>query len=168
MQATLDNAPDPRDLLDLKMGLLILTVIFGVVLIDFLLIGIIPPLLGIWPRISELGKNKRIMESSLLGASTNLKGKHIESQVNKRRGFSAAVLTYKHFFLRVNRLNYLLKIDVSAIDRIEIGKSIIGKNLTIIFSINSERYFFELRSTKMESWIQGFETIGVPVFRKEI
>ena len=150
------------------MGLLILTAIFGLVLIDFLLIGFLPPLFGIWPRISELGKNEKIMESSLLSANTNLKGPHIESQVNKRRGFTAAVLTHKHFFLRVNRLNYLLKIDIPTIDRVEIGKSIIGKKANMIFSINSEQYFFEMTSTKIADWIRGFEKIGVPVFKNEI
>ena len=99
---------------------------------------------------------------SLLNSSSN---PHIESQVNNRRGFTAAVLTPKHFFLRVNRLNYLLKIDIPTIDRVEISKSIIGKKANIIFSINSEQYFFEMTSTKIADWIRGFEKIGVPVFK---
>jgi hypothetical protein len=150
------------------MGLLILSTIFGFLLIDFLLIGIIPPILGIWPRISDLGNKERIMENSLISANTNMKGRHIESQVNNRRGFSAAILTHEHFFLRVNRLNYLLKIDVASIDRVEIRKSILGRELSIIFSINEEQLYFKLTSTKIDKWIQSFEEINVPVLKNEI
>ena len=150
------------------MGLIVLTIIFGLLLIDFLLIGIVPPIMGIWPRISSLGNDERIFESSLLGANTNMKGKHIESQVNRRRGYTAAVLTKSHFYLRVNRLNYLLKIDVPTIDRIETGKGLLGKTLTMIFSVNSEQHFFEMTSTKIDSWVKSFEEILVPVNKNKI
>lgn len=150
------------------MGLLILSTIFGLLLIDFLLIGIIPPIIGLWPRISSLGDNERIFESSLLDANTNMIGKHVESQVNKRRGYTAAVLTRKHFFLRVNRLNYILKIDVPTIDHVEIGKCFIGRKLKIIFINNGGSYYFELMSTKIDEWISGFKKIQVPVLKGKI
>ncbi len=143
------------------MSLLILTAIFGLILIDFLLIGFLPPVFGVWPRIKDLGNNPPIMESSLIGANTNIKGKYIDSMVNNRRGYQAAVLTKDHFYLKVNRLNYLLKIDVSSIKSIETAKGLLLKSLIMRLSNNGDDCYFEMSSTKLKEWLESFQSIGV-------
>ena len=145
---------------------LILTCIFGLLLIDFCLVGIVPPILKVWPSIKALGSSTPLIDGSLSWARTNMQGKFIKPMVNQRMGYQSATLTKEHFYLRPNRLNYILKIDVPSISAMEIKKEIIGKSITLRFSQDGTERFFTLKPKKFAEWVSCFESLGIP--KKEI
>lgn len=76
---------------------LAITGLLGLFPLDLCLVGVLPPILGIYPRISEHGNDERLIDDIRPGAKTNIEGKQTDSVINKRTGYLALVLTRNHF-----------------------------------------------------------------------
>lgn len=82
--------------------------------------------------------------------------------VNNRVGYQAAVVTESHFYLRVNRLNYLLKVAVEDINSFEVTKGFLGiRTLVLWVNTNEGQRYFKFKSTKLDNWIESFRKVGV-------
>lgn len=147
------------------MIILILTIILGIILIDFAIIGFLPKILKIWPSLSTLDIRHLLVEDPLIFPyiKTNIKGPLYDEQKffwnRKRVSYKSLILTRKYLIVKNTRLTSLTSYNVDSIQSYTIKKKIRGDEVTIVFVIDRENKYFKFRTHLADEWIQAFKKI---------
>lgn len=137
---------------------IILVVLFGFLLFDFFLFGIIPSRFGIWPSIKKANFGDVLIDETIYWAQSSFKGKLIENAVNKRMGYRSAVLTSKCIYLKNTNRTYLLCVYFDDVVSVSVENKIFGK----IIKLNLRRDdYLEFKPKRPDFWIENIkENIG--------
>ena len=130
-------------------------------MIDFTIIGFLPKVFGIWPSINGARIKKPLIESYPHWVDTNIKGKFIESMINKRMGYKTVFLSEDEIILRNTRLTYLVKIDIPSIKFFKVKRNVFGKYIKLVLTVNGDELFFSFKPRYFNDWLSWLSNIGL-------
>lgn len=143
------------------MILIICSILFCLILLDFTIIGFLPKILRIWPPLKELCEDKLIEDSAYYSLKTDIRRASGNPIITSRINYKSIILTSKNLIVKNTFLTYLLRINIESIDHYHIKKHTIGKTIILYLTIEGKKKFFQFRSKKTEVWVREFDKLGI-------
>ena len=142
------------------MGLFIFSIIICLIIVDFLLVGLVPKLIGIWPALSDyIDATQKPKTLKFYTIKTNSDNKLFQSLINYRVQILKIVLTEKFLIIRNTLLTCLTPIKIDEIKYYTVESGIKGKRLHLAFDENGAERYLKFWPDNLQEWEAALKNI---------
>lgn len=143
------------------MILVICSILFCLLLLDFTIIGFLPKILRIWQPLKGLSEDTLIEDTAFYSIKTDIRRESGNPIITNRINYKSIILTPKNLIVKNTFLTYLLRISIESIDHYHTEKHTIGEKIILYLTINGKKHIFQFRSKNPKIWIKEFDKLGI-------
>ncbi len=141
---------------------LTLTILIGLLVVDYTVVGFIPMLISAWPKYQDYTENENILwQSRIHRIATNLDQKLFFRHSRHRASFNyQLVVTEKFLLIKNTLLTCLPPMKTTDISHFEIGKGFMGKKAILLYGKQQGTYLaFQIKDIR--GLVAVFNRIGI-------